>query len=93
MDHIHRIDVIRARHCTLPVIAGLLFLSATAYAADDTAVIQVEGNAPVQLDSITIKPDEQTFQPVDSTDYLKSAAGANVNKNGPMTGIVQYRGM
>ena len=29
----------------------------------------------------------------DSADWLRSVPGANVNKNGPVTGIAQYRGM
>ncbi len=72
---------------------AILLISATAFAADDAAVIQVEGSAPARLDSVRITPPDQSHNPTDAADLLKSTPGANVNKNGPITGIVQYRGM
>jgi len=81
------------RQHAISLAAGLILSAAPSYAADTAAVIQVEGSAPTQLDSVTITPAEQTFKPVDAADLLKSTPGANVNKNGPVTGIVQYRGM
>jgi iron complex outermembrane receptor protein len=74
-------------------VAGLILAATPSYAADSSAIIQVQGSAPVQLDSVTITPAEQRYKPADAADLLKSTAGANVNKNGPVTGIVQYRGM
>ncbi len=57
------------------------------------ATITVEGKAIEQLDSVTITPSEQTYTPTDTAEVLKTVPGANVNKNGPLTGIAQYRGM
>ncbi len=66
---------------------------AMAAQADEPTIIKVEGDAIEQLDSVTIKPSEQTYTPTDTAEVLKAVPGANVNKNGPMTGIAQYRGM
>jgi len=74
-------------------LAAMPLLTAHAYAADAPAIIQVESSALEQLDSVTIKPSEQTYMPADTADVLKSVPGASVNKNGPLTGIAQYRGM
>jgi len=67
---------------------------ATAMSAQaDEPTITVEGTAIEQIDSVSIKPSEQTYTPTDTAEVLKTVPGANVNKNGPMTGIAQYRGM
>jgi len=80
------------RQSLISLAAGLILSATPSYAAD-TAVIQVEGSAPEQMEQVTITPSEQPYKPADAADNLKSVPGANVNKNGPMTGIVQYRGM
>ena len=77
----------------IPVFTGMMMFANLAYAADDAPIIKVEGSAIEKLDSVTIKPSEQTYTPTDTADILKAVPGANVNKNGPMTGIAQYRGM
>jgi len=59
----------------------------------DEPTIAVESTAIEHIDSVTIKPSEQSYTPKDSAEVLKAVPGANVNKNGPMTGIAQYRGM
>ncbi|MDQ6995114.1 MAG: TonB-dependent receptor [Mariprofundaceae bacterium] len=75
------------------MLAAMSLCSSHVYAADKPVIIQVESTAIEQLDSVTIKPSEQTYMPADTADILTSVAGANINKNGPLTGIAQYRGM
>jgi len=60
---------------------------------EDVGIINVKASAIRHLDRVTITPAEQDYSPADAADNLKSVPGANVNKNGPMTGIAQYRGM
>jgi len=79
-------------YTALVLIAGL-YPSALAYAADSSPVIRVESSALQQADSVIISPADQDYIPADTADMVKSAPGANVNKNGPLTGIAQYRGM
>jgi len=74
-------------------VAGMILAATPSYAADSLPTIQVQGSAPAQLNSVTITPADQDYIPVDTADMVKSVPGANVNKNGPMTGISQYRGM
>ncbi|MDQ6952585.1 MAG: TonB-dependent receptor [Mariprofundaceae bacterium] len=73
-------------------------LATSAFAAspimpEKVSVMKVEADAIEQQNSVIITPSEQAYKPVDAADLLTSTAGANVNKNGPVTGIVQYRGM
>jgi len=70
-----------------------LTISMTTVQADEAVTIQVEGSAIEQVDRVSIKPSEQTYIPTDTAEVLKTVPGANVNKNGPVTGIAQYRGM
>ncbi|MDQ6972566.1 MAG: TonB-dependent receptor, partial [Mariprofundaceae bacterium] len=83
---------LRGMYPALLLIAGL-FPSASAYAADSAPVIRVEDSALQQADSVIISPTDQDYIPSDVAEVLKSVPGANVNKNGPLTGIAQYRGM
>ena len=53
--------------------------------------IVVEGDQPSTANTFTVKP-KPLSQP-DSAALLKTLPGANVNSNGPITGIVQYRGL
>ena len=39
------------------------------------------------------KPDPIVVSQTDSASLLKSVPGANINSNGPITGIAQYRGL
>jgi len=78
--------------------SGLLFgacmlISCIADAGEETPVIQVIDTAIESADKVTVKPADQDYIPADTADMVKSVPGANVNKNGPMTGIAQYRGM
>lgn len=79
--------------CALACALTINMATAMAAQADKPAIIKVEGSAIEKLDSVTIKPSEQTYTPTDTAEVLKTVPGANVNKNGPMTGIAQYRGM
>lgn len=44
-------------------------------------------------DTHTLRTDDTMVAPPDTTELLKKMPGANVNKNGELTGIAQYRGM
>jgi len=69
------------------------------------ATLSVLGNLPAQADQIeelvvtgthdkrTIDVSEALLISPDTAQLLKEAPGANVNGNGPLTGIPQYRGM
>ena len=77
--------------------ALVIVLSATtinAIAADQTKnsieVITIE--APKLTQSDTALAEGNLVMP-DVADWLKTVPGANINKNGPITGIAQYRGM
>jgi len=75
------------------IFSSYLLISNAAQAADITPVIQVTDTAIESASSVTIKPSDQNYISVDTADMIKSVPGGNVNKNGPMTGIAQYRGM
>ncbi|MGB2739945.1 MAG: TonB-dependent receptor [Cognaticolwellia sp.] len=77
--------------------ALVIVLSATTintFAADQTKnsieVITIE--APKLTQSDTALAEGNLVMP-DVADWLKTVPGANINKNGPITGIAQYRGM
>lgn len=53
--------------------------------------VQVQGKVEVNKEVFAL-PDD-IVSAVDTSDLLKRLPGANVNKNGPLTGIPQYRGM
>lgn len=64
--------------------------SHAAYAqTDDVEEILVIG---VQ-DTHTVRTDDTMVAPADTAELLKKMPGANVNKNGELTGLAQYRGM
>ena len=44
-------------------------------------------------DTHTVRTDDTMVAPADTAELLKKMPGANVNKNGELTGIAQYRGM
>jgi len=79
--------------CALALVLNLGYAPTNLQAEDMPTIIKVESSALEQLDTVTVKPSEQTYTPTDAADILKAVPGANVNKNGPMTGIAQYRGM
>ena len=53
--------------------------------------IIVEGEALDAVKILSIKPD--VINQPDSAATLKALPGANINSNGPITGIAQYRGL
>jgi iron complex outermembrane receptor protein len=55
--------------------------------------IVVEAPAVDGFHQTTLLPSQQNYVPPDPADLLKYAPGAAVNKNGPLTGISQHRGM
>ncbi|MDX8397639.1 MAG: TonB-dependent receptor [Mariprofundaceae bacterium] len=75
------------------LLASFIFASSSACAEEPIPTINVNSTAIKHVDNITIKPSEQDYIPTDAADILTSVPGANVNKNGPLTGITQYRGM
>jgi len=85
----------RLRHddCIAAGVVLAILLSAQAAMAEELAVIQVHDQAISQPSQVSITPEDQDYVPVDTADMLRAAPGANVNKNGTLTGIAQYRGM
>jgi len=79
--------------CALALALNLGSSPVNSQAADTPTTIKVESTALEQIDQVTVKPSEQIYTPKDTAEVLKTVPGANVNKNGPMTGIAQYRGM
>jgi len=68
--------------------------AASAPAAANTTAIEeiiVEGEALSAVETLTIKP--TVMNRPDSAAVLKALPGANINSNGPITGIAQYRGL
>ena len=63
---------------------------AAAQAKNSIEVITIE--APKLTQSDTALAEGNLVMP-DVADWLKTVPGANINKNGPITGIAQYRGM
>ncbi|MDO9520442.1 MAG: TonB-dependent receptor plug domain-containing protein [Pseudohongiella sp.] len=71
--------------------------------ASYSALLGSVGNAQTQIieemviigarDSHTVRTDDTMVAPPDTTELLRKMPGANVNKNGELTGIAQYRGM
>lgn len=93
---LHTYSHLKKTKILISVVASMIMLTVAAVAAvaaDESTIIKVESSALEQLDSVTVKPSEQTYTPTDTAEMLKAVPGANVNKNGPMTGIAQYRGM
>jgi iron complex outermembrane receptor protein len=71
-------------------IALSLALSCSASFAQSIEVITIE--APKLTHSTTAFAEGNLVMP-DVADWLKTVPGADINKNGPITGIAQYRGM
>lgn len=84
MDHGH---LFKKRLLTLAVAAttcsaGLL----NAQPVEEMVVIGVR-------DTHTVRTDDTMVAPADTAELLKDMPGANVNRNGELTGLPQYRGM
>lgn len=94
--------VCRYRPSRLPHFAGAVILSCgyTPYAdaehqppADDMLEITIEGGIESATSVYKVHADRAAETSADSASLLRQAPGANVNRNGPLTGIAQYRGM
>ena len=76
-------------------LAVILSVTATSVFAEDIAKSSIEVitiEAPKLAQSDTALAEGNLVMP-DVADWLKTVPGANINKNGPITGIAQYRGM
>ncbi len=78
-------------------IARSLFI-ATAASMPLQAIAEHTELAPVLVEGEIVRPGLTGVNPgtessVDAAELLKRIPGANVNRNGPLTGIAQYRGM
>jgi iron complex outermembrane recepter protein len=69
--------------CTL-----VLLLSGATLAQEIDEIIVVGAR-----DTHTVRTDDTMVAPADTAQLLRQLPGANVNKNGELTGIAQYRGM
>ena len=75
---------------------GLLETSAAAFARHDNRVVMEEiiiTETQTNLEVPTVLPLPVATSQPDSGTLLKSLPGANINSNGPITGIAQYRGL
>ena len=76
-------------------LAVILSVTATSVFAEDITKSSIEVitiEAPKLAQSDTALAEGNLVMP-DVADWLKTVPGANINKNGPITGIAQYRGM
>ena len=76
-------------------LAVVLSVAATTAFAEDITKSSIEVitiEAPKLAQSDTALAEGNLVMP-DVADWLKTVPGANINKNGPITGIAQYRGM
>ena len=76
-------------------LAVVLSVTATTAFAEDITKSSIEVitiEAPKLAQSDTALAEGNLVMP-DVADWLKTVPGANINKNGPITGIAQYRGM
>jgi len=56
-------------------------------------VIEVKGRRSILEEAYTVTPDRTTPNAADAAELLNLVPGGAVNWNGPITGLVQYRGM
>ena len=82
----------RNKIITLSVLCAVTGIS-NAVETESLPIVQVEGQAESDFDVHRVTPETQVYVPADTATLLEKAPGANVNKNGALTGIVQYRGM
>lgn len=76
----------KTRYSGLLSIALLLSVDAWAQPVEEMLIIGVR-------DTHTVRTDDTMVAPPDTAQLLRRMPGANVNKNGELTGIAQYRGM
>jgi len=75
------------------MITGLTALTSSGYTAGASTELMEELLVKATYDSRTIDVSEARIISPDTAALLTRAPGANVNGNGPLTGIPQYRGM
>jgi len=76
---------------TLCLLAFFIFLSSASSAQD---VTQFDEIVVIGVrDTHTVVTDDTLVAPPDTAQLLRKMPGANINKNGELTGIAQYRGM
>jgi iron complex outermembrane receptor protein len=68
-------------------------LNGVAEEAQELPKMTVEDEETAEASLYTVELDKQPLTTPDSAELLRSAPGANVNRNGPLTGLAQYRGM
>lgn len=81
------------RGVCLSALSGAVLFSGATMAETELPAMSVESSALDGFQQDTIIPEQQNYVAADSADLLRNVPGANVNKNGPLTGISQYRGM
>ncbi|MCW8834676.1 MAG: TonB-dependent receptor [Colwellia sp.] len=74
------------------VFSGQAFADDAPDAIDDLEVITITNQRHHNLDNMKGYAQGHTSAP-DLADWLTSVPGANINSNGPITGIAQYRGL
>ncbi len=78
-------------------LATLLWVSPSASAETEAAQqlpeMTVQGETPDSPDIFPIELQQAPLTTADTAALLERAPGANVNRNGPLTGLAQYRGM
>ena len=77
---------------TLAVVLSIGSVSVFAEDVNDNSIEVITIEAPKLTHSETALAEGNLVMP-DVADWLKTVPGANINKNGPITGIAQYRGM
>lgn len=76
----------------LTVVLSIVSLNVFAENINDNSIEVITIEAPKLTHSETALAEGNLVMP-DVADWLKTVPGANINKNGPITGIAQYRGM
>ncbi len=75
-------------------LTWLLAAPFVAAASESLPVIDVGATASGNhAEAAVVLPEDRDYLPPDVSDYLALTPGANSNKNGPLTGISQYRGL
>ena len=85
----------RVRHQALfaAALLGLSPLSGAEEAATTLPEMTVEGETSAGPSLYQVELEQAPVTTPDTAALLRRAPGANVNRNGPLTGIAQYRGM
>ena len=82
--------------CSVLLIAATLGLPSPSNAEEAPTALPemtVEGEASAGHSLFEVELDQAPATTPDTAALLRRAPGANVNRNGPLTGIAQYRGM